>query len=102
MFTAKRRCGRAAVLPYLVSMVAWSAPLPAYADEPMDEYQVKAAFLLNFAKFVVWPPRAGKAPANRFSICILGDDPFHGALEQEIGGKKLEGREFEVRQVSDA
>lgn len=90
------------MLPCLISVVTWSTPLAAYAADQVDEYQVKAAFLLNFAKFVAWPPRAGKASSDRFSICILGDDPFHGALEQEIGGKKLEGREFQVRQVSDA
>ena len=104
MFPANsRRRARFAALACLISIVACAAALPtAYAADPMDEYQVKAAFLLNFAKFVVWPPRTGKVPADRFLICILGDDPFHGALEQETGGKKLDGRELEVRQVSDA
>ena len=30
--------------------------------QQVDEYQVKAAFLYNFAKFVEWPAEAGGAP----------------------------------------
>ena len=101
MFYANRCCRPIAVIPYLLSIVGWSAFGAAYAADPVDEYQLKAAFILNFAKFVVWPPHATQSPADRFSICILGDDPFQGALEQKSSGKTLEGREIDVRQVSD-
>jgi hypothetical protein len=40
------------------------------------ESQVEAAFLLNFAKFVEWPPAAFSAPDSPFAVCILGEDPL--------------------------
>ena len=67
--------------------------LAAAADSP-SEYQLKAAFLLNFAKFVEWP--ASAFPNNRSSInlCVIGDDPFGSALDQIIIGKKIDGRDI--------
>ena len=42
------------------------------------EYDVKAAYLYNFAKFVEWPPEAFPAPDAPFAICVLGQDPSAG------------------------
>jgi YfiR/HmsC-like len=68
----------------------------------MDEYQVKAAFLYNFAKFVEWPPGAFKTPKDPILVCVLGRNPFGNALAEAIHGKSIEGRTFSYRQVSDA
>ncbi len=57
------------------------------------EYRIKAAFLYNFAKFTVWPAGAfadAKAPLR---LCVLGEDPFHGALAA------LEGRTAKNRPI---
>jgi hypothetical protein len=66
-----------------------------------DEYQVKAAFLYNFAKFVDWPSSAFKSPQEPISICIIGQDPFGGALEEAIRGKEIEGRTLVIHEVPD-
>ncbi len=66
-----------------------------------DEYQVKAAFLYNFAKFVEWPSSAFKSPQEPISICIVGQNPFGSALEEAIRGKEIEGRTLVVHQVPD-
>jgi hypothetical protein len=71
------------------------------AQEP-EEYQVKAAFLYNFAKFVEWPADAFKTPKDPIRICVLGHNPFGKNLEDLIRGKSIEGRPFELRQVSEA
>ena len=76
--------------------LALAAPLRAQ----FDEYKVKAAFLYNFARFVEWPAHAFKGPEDPLAICILGPDPFHGTLAQAVQGKTVEGRPFEVHQVS--
>jgi len=39
----------------------------------IDEYQVKAAFLFNFAKFVEWPAKSFSKPSDPIVICILGE-----------------------------
>jgi hypothetical protein len=59
---------------------------------PVGEYQVKAAFVYNFIKFVTWP--SGEASASgAVRICILGDlpdaAPFDDLDGQEIMGKRL-------------
>jgi hypothetical protein len=53
-----------------------------------SEYQMKAAYLYNFAKFVEWPPTALPADAP-LVIGILGNDPFDHFLDDTIHGKKI-------------
>jgi hypothetical protein len=63
------------------------------------EYQVKATYLYNFTQFVQWP-RAFDEPRNdAFSICILGEDPFHAALNATIAGETVYGRQVVVARV---
>jgi len=70
--------------------------------QEVDEYQVKAAFLYNFAKFVEWPPEAFKSARDPILVCVLGHNPFGGALEEVIRGKSIDGRSFAFREVSNA
>jgi len=67
----------------------------------VDEYQVKAFFLYNFARYVEWPAQTFNSPADPIVICILGQNPFGGALEQAVHGKAVEGRTVVVHQISD-
>src|SRR5579862_3759358 len=69
--------------------------------QTVDEYQVKAAFLYNFAKFVEWPPQAFRDRSTPFTICVLGQTPFGRALEAAIDGKVVEDRKLVVRQFAD-
>jgi len=59
---------------------------------PSSEYQVKAAFVYNFIKFVVWPSGEG-SQGDTVRLCVLGDlsdaDPFKHLDGQEIMGKRL-------------
>ena len=61
--------------------------------QPPGEYDVKAAFLYTFAKFVEWPPEAAEGP---ISIGLIGRDPFGGRLEDTVRGKWANGRQFVV------
>ena len=47
----------------------------SFADS-FQEYQVKAVFLFNFAKFVEWPAAAFKDAQSSITLCILGKDPL--------------------------
>jgi hypothetical protein len=73
--------------------------LPA---QQLDEYHVKAAFLYNFAKFVDWPAEAFPTRDEPFAICVLGENPFGGSLDDVIAGRAITGRPVVVRHVSDA
>ena len=74
---------------------------PALGDEPL-EYQVKAAFLLNFTKFIDWPPAAFAQADSPVSICILGDDPFGNALDQIVAGEVVNGRKVAAERIKSA
>ena len=67
----------------------------------INEYQVKALFLYNFSRYVEWPSQSFKAANDPIVICILGQNPFGGALDQAIAGKVVEGRPFVIREISD-
>jgi len=61
------------------------------------EYKVKAAFLLNFARFVEWPPSAFPDASAPIVICIVGEDPFGEQLTRMVADEKVEGRRIEVQ-----
>lgn len=63
------------------------------------EYQVKAAFLFNFVKFVEWPAEAFADSNAPLVIGVLGDDPFGSALDQTISGKNINGRQLVIRRL---
>jgi hypothetical protein len=64
--------------------------------QAIDEYQIKAAFLYNFAKFVEWTPDPG-SPAITF--CVAGAAPLYNALEENLRGKNINGRTAVTRQI---
>jgi hypothetical protein len=59
------------------------------------EYSVKAAYLLNFGKFMRVSPGA-ETPSSDFNICVLGEDPFGGALDAITTGEKIDGHPVRV------
>jgi hypothetical protein len=68
--------------------------------QSFDEYQVKAAFLYNFAKFVQWPPESFRSAAESITICVMGLDPFGHFLEDTVAGRAIDGRSLIVRHIS--
>jgi len=68
------------------------------AAQGPSEYQVKAAFLYNFVKFVDWPAARKEGPIE---LCVLGKDPFGGALERVVEGKSVNGRPLVIRRIGD-
>ncbi len=75
------------------------APTVTLGQVIADEYQIKAAFLLNFARFVEWPPAALGSPGTPLVIGIIGDDPFGEALRQGIYQQSVDGHPLEVRHL---
>jgi hypothetical protein len=65
-------------------------------DRAVERPRVEAAFLRNFARYVGWPARAFAGEQAPWSVCVLGDNPFDGALEATFQGRIEQGRAFEV------
>lgn len=59
-----------------------------------SEQQLKAAFLVNFLKYVEWP-----ASANSSAICLFGRDTL-GSNLAVFEGRTIAGRELHIRRIS--
>jgi hypothetical protein len=83
----------------LAATIAVHVQAPVRAAEATLEYEVKAAFLYNFAKFVEWPGHAFAAADAPLEFCLLGDNPFDGALERVISDRTAHGRQIRIRET---
>jgi hypothetical protein len=82
-------------------LLAACALLAAPAGGTTREYEIKAAFLYNFVKFVDWPAQALPDNSPNVVIGVLGANPFGRALNT-INGRSVKGKTLVVRQVSSA
>jgi hypothetical protein len=73
-----------------------AAPSP---DGVLLEYRVKAAYLLNFARFVEWP--ADPADTGPMTICIAGPNPFGEVLNETLRDEQVNGRAIRARAARD-
>jgi hypothetical protein len=87
----------------LIGFVALTLPPNPVLAHPQEglpsEYQLKAAFLFNFAKFIEWPASAFSSDTAPITLCILGADPFGRGLDDLISGKKVNNRDVEARRT---
>lgn len=69
-------------------------------EAEFSEYEIKASFLLNFARFVEWPDAAAAKSKDPIVIVIMGQDPFGPKIEQMFAGETVSGRKVEVRRIA--
>jgi hypothetical protein len=90
---------RATLLALLLLVAA-----PLLLADPLDEHQVKAAFLYNFTKFVEWPAdRLGGA--DPIVIGVYGRNRVCDELHDVVRERKVNGHDVlvkEVREIADA
>ena len=80
----------------LVSLLALAGHAQAQA-QAAHQYQVKAAFILNFAKFVEWPSES-LSDGGALVVGVIGDDPFDGELDR-INGHTANGRRLRIKRL---
>lgn len=68
---------------------------------PVNEYEVKAAFLYHFIQFVEWPAEVVPEEGGTFTIGVLGDDPFGQLLDKAVREETVRGRSVVVRRFRD-
>lgn len=66
------------------------------------EYQLKAAFLFNFTRFINWPPESINNSPGSFHFCVTKITPLARALERFIQGKKVKGRKPVIKYISNS
>lgn len=93
-FLARRGFSGAISGVAVCALLAFQAvPVMAAQAEVAGEYQVKAAFIFNFLRFIEWPPASLKQSGSRLSVCVLGDNVFETALDayqgEVVGGRRV-------------
>ena len=119
------RLRRRALLVACVVVLAWIAALrpsptePALLSAPVaagfsgsggrpgtsrstDEYELKAAFLYNFARYTKWPDDAFATKKSPFVVAIVGEDPFGDHLEETFRKRTVRGRRVVLKRYEKA
>ncbi len=78
-------------------LMAWSSSV--YSDT-RREYQLKAAYLLNFARFIYWPENVFSKSSKNFYICVYGDNPFAENLNN-LSDKKIQNKKIKIIDIKD-
>ena len=73
-----------------------------HAQTSLSEYQVKALFLFNFAKYVEWPAGIFSGPHAPITIGMVGTSPCAQYLQKAVEGKNVSEHPIDVRQVEKA
>ena len=92
-FAAARRPLRRAAGWLLLALLV--APVSGAPPVRQIDYQLKAGFLYNFAKFVEWPPPPLPA-GTPFRIGIIADANVHAAIAETLRGRAVDGHPVEV------
>lgn len=96
------RLARLIVVALVLSFTLPAATMTTYGaggdDSSTVEYQLKAAFLYNFAKFVQWPAETNGGSLDPFALCVSGDEPFR-IIHHYLAGKRIRGQLIAVRAV---
>lgn len=79
-------------LKFLMVLLLWSS-LGTANGSVRSEYEVKAAFLYNFTRFITWSEPS--AEGDELIICVFGRNPF-GDVLQQLNGRVSQGRALEL------
>lgn len=84
------------ILPslFVLALPILNSAAEGYQPNP---YQVKAALLYNFAKFVRWPEDSLGKDDKQIVLGILGTDPFGEVLDKLLSNKNIGGKKIVLK-----
>jgi hypothetical protein len=86
-----RACATAVIAAWLmVCAPAVLAQTPAISRQPLED-EVKAVFLLNFAKYVDWPS-APQGSSARIRLCVPANPAFLAVVREAVREESVNGR----------
>lgn len=68
---------------------------------PVEDHQIKAVFLYNFANFITWPSRAFDGPQGAIRYCVLGDALVAETLDKTLRGETVNGRPLVLQRAQE-
>ena len=95
-FLRRPWCRRIVAPALVLYALGLAAPGPPdAAAQRADEYQVKAAVLVNMTKFVGWP-----LPPDPLVTCVVGDPQFGSVVAALVRGEQVNGNPVQVRSLA--
>jgi hypothetical protein len=95
---AKRTHAAAAVL---LAAALCVAQICSGQDVKPTEYQLKAAYLTQFGRFVEqWASRPQPSADESFDVCVLGQDPMGATLDAAVRGEKIGGASLAAKRIA--
>ncbi|MGD0909924.1 MAG: YfiR family protein [Candidatus Acidiferrales bacterium] len=93
---------RLVCLGMLMTGLRTSANSLVYAQQAPTEFQVKAAYLFNFLKFVEWPEDVPADLQSHWVIGIVGNQQLDDELTQLVSGKIVQGHVIQIKALKPA
>ena len=72
----------------------------ARAQATSLEVAIKATLLYKFSPFVDWPDGRFATPSTPVNLCVLGDDPFDGVLDDALRTRPAGDRPIVLHRVN--
>ncbi len=66
----------------------------------VQEYELKAAYLLSLPKHITWPDSVFTDTDAEVVIGVMGKDPIQEVLRKAVEGRTRQGRKITVRKIS--
>ena len=91
--------GHTLVLAGLIALAMPSSAARAATPESraVNEYDLKAAVLFNFAQFVEWPAESFPSADAPIIIGVLGEDPFGASLDEIVANEAVRNRRLVIK-----
>ena len=79
------------------TMLITAAPVIPKSKPIPTEYEVRAAYLYNFIKFVKWPKKTFSDTLQPIIIGIIGKDPIVNTLDEMVKGRTIDSHPIIVK-----
>lgn len=96
-----RLCAQTPLLLLATLLSLLSPPCALAQDTAVDEYDIRAAMVMDIAAYVHWPNWKFGPSQLHFVVCIVGPDPIGPELEHYAQRTVVASRPVEIRKLTD-
>ena len=75
-----------------------TAAAPSVAQPGLSQYEVKAALLYNFLRYVEWPTRPA---SDEILLCVVGLERVAKMVQQTVKAQTIDGRPITVEVIQE-
>ena len=94
----RRKCGKLTTL--LLAIAAGWPGAGRAGPEVGSEYQMKAAQICSFTRFIDWPAKKFPTSESPFIIGVYGSDEITDFLRESFQSRRIKDRPVEIRHLS--